>query len=164
MRYQRLDTKAPLAADSAVVAVWPTSAVETLVAAAPAEAKEAEKPFTVTPALADVPAGVGRLVVASYAALILVFYGLFANSPVAFFAITICAFFVAMFFAVPKIFLAVEAAPGRRPTLSAFMRTGMATLTGRSGGADALIQMVIVPVLLTLGLGAMGIIGKIYIG
>ncbi|HEX8654142.1 MAG TPA: hypothetical protein VF693_02820 [Allosphingosinicella sp.] len=69
-----------------------------------------------------------------------------------------------MFFAVPKIFLAVEAAPGRRPTLGAFMRDGTATLTGRSGGANALIQMLVVPVLLTLGLGAMGIIGKICIG
>jgi hypothetical protein len=38
------------------------------------------------------------------------------------------------------------------------------TLTGRSSGRDALVQMLIVPVLLTLGLAAMGIIGRIYIG
>lgn len=164
MRYQRLDTAAPLGADSPVAAVWPTSAVETLVAGPAPEAEPPKKAFTATPATADVPVAVGRLVVASYAALILVFFGLFANSPVAVFAITICAFFVAIFFAVPKIFLNVESAPGRRPTMGAFMRRGMSTLTGHSGGADALIQMLVVPALLTLGLGAMGIIGKILLG
>ena len=163
MRYQRLDTNAAPTADSPVAAVWPTSAVETMVAA-PAQAARDEKPFAATPAIADVPVGVTNLVVGSYAALILVFFGLFARSPLAFFAITICAFFVAMFFAVPRLFLAVEAAPARRPALGRFMRTGMATLTGRSGGGDALIQMLIVPVLLTLGLAAMGVIGRIYIG
>jgi hypothetical protein len=96
--------------------------------------------------------------------LILVFFGLFARSPLALFSITICAFFVAMFFAVPKLFMAIEAAPARRPTMGRFMRSGIATLTGRSSGRDALVQMLIVPVLLTLGLAAMGIIGRIYIG
>jgi hypothetical protein len=164
MRYQRLETAAPLAADTPVAAVWPTDAVESLIAAAAAEVEEAARPFAATPAIADIPGGVTNLIVGSYAALILVFFGLFARSPLALFAITICAFFVAMFFAVPKVFLAVEAAPGRRPTLSRFMHAGMMTLTGRSSGRDALVQMLIVPVLLTLGLAAMGIIGRIYIG
>jgi hypothetical protein len=44
------------------------------------------------------------------------------------------------------------------------MRTGLQTLTGRSRGGDALLQMLIVPVLLTLGLAAIGIVGKVYIG
>jgi len=39
----------------------------------------------------------------------------------------------------------------------------MDTLTGHSSGRDALIQMMVVPVLLTLGLLAMGIAGKIYL-
>jgi hypothetical protein len=162
MRHQRFDTAAPLPADRAVAAVWPTAAIEARTAAAQAE--EAREPFAVTPAMADVPGGVANLVVGSYAALILVFFGLFARSPLALFAITICAFFVTMFFAVPKLFLRIEAAPGRRPSMARFMHGGIATLTGRSGGRDALVQMLIVPVLLTLGLAAMGIIGKIYIG
>lgn len=163
MRYQRLDTAAPLAADSAVAAVWPTAAVETLVADVATVEAEVEEPFVTTPAMADIPRAAANLVVASYAALILVFFGLFARSPLALFAIVVCAFFVAMFFAVPKLFLAVEAAPGRRPTMGQFMRTGVATLTGRSGGGDALVQMLIVPVLLTLGLATIGIIGRIFI-
>jgi hypothetical protein len=114
--------------------------------------------------MADVPTAVKGLVAGAYGALILVFFGLFARSPLAAYSITICAFFVAMFFAVPRIFLAVEAAPGRRPSFGAFLHRGIETLTGRTGGKDALVQMLIVPVLLTLGLAAMGIIGRIYIG
>lgn len=164
MRYQRLDIAARPAADSPVAAVWPTASIDSFTAAAPAQAADAEQPFAMTPAMADVPHGVANLLVGSYAALILVFFGLFARSPLALFAITICAFFVAMFFAVPKLFLALESAPALRPTLGRFMRTGLATLTGPSTGRDALVQMLIVPVLLTLGLAAMGIIGSIYIG
>jgi hypothetical protein len=147
----------------AVAAVWPTSAVEVMTAPAkPLAAVEA--PFVATPAMADVPSAVGGLIVGSYAALILVFFGLFASSPLALFSITICAFLVAMYFAVPRIFLAVEAAPLGRPSFDRFLRTGLQTLTGRCGGRDALLQMLIVPVLLTLGLAAIGVIGKTYVG
>jgi hypothetical protein len=164
MEYQRIAT-VRIARDEAVAAVWPTAAIESMTApaAGPAEAA-GEQPFVATPAMADVSTGVVRMVAGTYAALIAVFFALFANSPVALFAITVCAFFVAMFFGVAKLFLAVEAAPGRRPSLDRFLRNGMETMTGRTGGGDALLQMLIVPVLLTLGLAAMGIIGKIYIG
>ena len=160
MKYQRLSAGQH---SDAVAAVWPTAAVEGMTAPAPADTPD-EAAFAATPAMADVASSVGGLVVGSYAALITVFFALFANSPVAAFAITICAFFVAMFFAVPRIFLGIEAAPQRRPSFDRFMRTGLQTLTGRTSGADALLQMLIVPVLLTLGLAAMGIVGKIYIG
>jgi hypothetical protein len=162
MEYQRLTAAGGIPGE-AVAAVWPTAAVEGRTA--PAAGKPVEEPaFAATPAMADVPSAVGGLIFGVYAALIMVFFGLFANSPLAAFAITICAFFVAMFFAVPRIFLAVEAAPQRRPSFDRFMRSGLQTLTGRTGGGDALLQMLIVPVLLTLGLAAMGIIGKMYIG
>lgn len=152
-----------LEGNDAVAAVWPTVPVEAAPTPA-AIARQEEVHFVATPAMADVATGVGRLVVGTYAALILVFFALFANSPLATLSIVICAFFVAMYFAVPRIFLAVEAAPGRRPSFAAFMREGIATLTGRTSGSDALIQMLIVPVLVTLGLAAMGIIGRITIG
>ena len=162
MLQQRL-TPTDVAAELPIAAAWPNPTPEAAVAP-PAANDAAPEPFEPTAALADVPAGVTGLVAGSYAALILVFFALFANSPLALFSITICAFFVAIFFAVPKIFLAVEAAPVRRPSFARFLHTGIDTLTGRSSGRDALVQMLIVPVLLTLGLGAMGIIGKILIG
>ena len=161
MEYQRLPSRR-VDRENAVAAVWPTAAVEAMTA--PAAAAMREEPFTATPAMADVATGVTRLFVATYAALILVFFALFATSTLAAFSIAVCAFYVAMFFGVPRIFLVIEAAPGRRPSFHCFMRGGIDTLTGRTGGRDALTQMLIVPVLVTLGLAAMGIIGKFYIG
>jgi hypothetical protein len=154
-----------IAAEVPVPAAWPNPAAEAIASATPAAANDpAGTDFEPTSALGDVPAAVGGLLSASFGALILVFFALFAGSPLATFSIAICAFFVAMFFAVPKAFLVVEADRSRKPTLDQFMRTGLQTLTGRSRGGDALLQMLIVPVLLTLGLAAIGIIGKVYIG
>jgi hypothetical protein len=148
--------------DANVAAVWPR--LEDALASRPGRAAEAEPvPFTPTAAAPDVPAAVGRLILASYVGLLAVFFGLFARSPLALFSIVICTLFVGMYFAVPRIFFAIEADPSRRPTLGTFMRGGMQTLTGRCGGRDALIQMMIVPVLLTLGLGAIGVMGLVWL-
>ena len=169
MRYQRLEPN-KATAPSHVAAVWP-SFQEALLnrQALPVENRPVEEisqaPAPLPAAAApDVPAAVGGLIVASYAALIGVFFAFFAASPLALFAITICAFFVAIYFAVPRIFFAVEADPARRPTLAQFWYEGMQTLTGRSSGRDAMIQMMIVPVFLTFGLLAMGIVARIYLG
>jgi hypothetical protein len=160
MRHENVQT-ARIAA-----AAWP-STMDGLVLAEPAaletRVQVAAAPALPCPAAPDVAAGVGGLIVAAYASLILVFFALFAGSLPALFAITVCAGFVTMFFAVPRIFLAVEADANCRPSLPSFMRRGMATLTGHSSGRDALVQMLIVPALLTLGLLAIGIVGKIYI-
>ena len=161
MRHENIET-ARIAA-----AAWPTTMdglvlVEPPVAATAPSAVETA-PAWPNPAAPDVAAGVGGLIVGAYASIILVFFALFAGSLPALFAITICAGFAAVFFTVPRIFFAVEADDSRRPTLSAFMYRGLATLTGHSSGRDALVQMLIVPVLLTFGLLAMGIIGKIYL-
>lgn len=167
MRYQPIDPKSA-SPEGPVAAVWP-SFEEALLNRRPVEQgldrqDDAEPAFSPAPAVPDVPAAVGRLVVAPYVALLGVFFGLFAGSPLAFFSIAVCTVFVAMYFAVPRIFLAVEADPTRRPSLSQFMHGGLETLTGRTGGKDALIQMMIVPVLVTFGLTTMGIIGRIFIG
>jgi hypothetical protein len=166
MRYQPIEPKSA-GPDAPVAAVWPSFEQALLARRTPgqaATAAEAAAPFSAESAAPDVPAAVGRLVVAPYVALLAVFFALFAGSPLAFFSISICAVFVAMYFAVPRIFFAVEADPARRPTLSQFMDRGLQTLTGRTGGRDALIQMLIVPVLVTLGLATMGIIGRIFLG
>ena len=167
MRYQKFDARTE-ARDAPVAAVWP-SFEEVLLhrpgaETRPTEAAEAAAVALPEAAAPDVPAAVGGLIVGAYAALLAVFFTLFASSPLAFFAISVCAGFVAIFFAVPRIFFAVEADPARRPTLSHFMHHGIQTLTGRSSGKDALIQMLIVPVLLTFGLMTMGIVAKFYIG
>ncbi|HEX8308064.1 MAG TPA: hypothetical protein VF645_06550 [Allosphingosinicella sp.] len=166
MRYQPIETKTA-GPDAPVAAVWP-SFDEALLARQPLEPQrvglDPARPFRPAAAAPDVPAAVGRLIVAPYVALLGVFFALFAGSPLAFFSIVVCSVFVGMYFAVPRIFFAVEADRARRPTLSQFLHGGLQTLTGRTGGTDALIQMLIVPVLVTFGLAAMGIIGKIFIG
>ena len=161
MRHEEI-SKARIAA-----AAWPTT-MDGLVLAEPAEAQVssgADEAEAVMPAAAapDVAAGVGIAIVASYVALILVFFAFFAGSLLAAFVITIAAGFVAIFFAIPRIFFGLEPDTSRRPSFSTFMHQGMETLTGHSSGGAALVQMVIVPVLLTLGLLAMGIAGKIYL-
>lgn len=160
MRHERI-ANAQIAA-----AAWPTT-MDGLVLAEPAElATEVSTepaPTLPTPAAPDVAAGVGGLIVGVYAALLMVFFALFAGSLMALFAITICAGFVGIFFAVPRIFFALEPDDTRRPSLPAFMHKGIETLTGHSSGSEALVQMLVVPVLLTLGLLVMGIVGKIYL-
>ena len=161
MRHERIN-EARIAA-----AAWPAM-LDGLVLSEPsadalAEAPAAEPVAGPTSAAPDVPAGVGRLIVAAYAGLLGVFFAFFARSPLALFSITICAFFVAIFFTVPRLFFRLEPCKSRRPTLDQFLHEGMATATGHSSGRDALVQMLIVPVLLTLGLLAMGITGAIYL-
>ena len=170
MRHEpMIDTKVA-APDASVAAVWP-SFEEVLLNRQPLvlepEPLEIDAPASAplpAPAAPDVPAAVGGMIVASYAALLTVFFAFFAGSPLAFFSLTICALFVGVFFAVPRIFFAIEVDPSRRPRFLDFWYGGIQTLTGRTSGKDALIQMLIVPVFLAFGLLTMGIIGKIYIG
>ena len=149
-------------------AAWPGT-LDRLIVITPAapsdvQPEEPEAKAASTPAAPDVAAGVGRLIVAAYAGLLLVFFTFFTGSALAMMMVTIAAGFVGIFFAVPRIFFAVEPDSGlRRPSFGDFMYRGIDTLTGHSSGADALIQMLIVPVLLTLGLLAMGIAGAIYL-
>lgn len=165
MRHQPFDSKTSRPG-ATVAALWP-SFEDVLLHRQPPEPLVLDQPEPiVSPAAAapDVPAAVGGLIVASYVALLAVFFAFFAGSPLALFSITICALFVAMFFSVPRVFFAVEADPSRRPSFSHFWHGGIQTLTGRTSGRDALTQMLIVPVFLAFGLLTMGIIGKIYIG
>ena len=160
MRHERI-SQAKIAA-----AAWPTT-LEGLILAGPADIESAVPAQALqtgpTPAAPDIAPGVGRLIVAAYVGLVLVLFTFFTGSLTAMFAVTIAAGFVAIFFAVPRIFFAVEPSAGRRPSLPEFMEKGVNTLTGHSGGRDALLQMLIVPVLLAFGLLVMGIVGKIYL-
>ena len=128
---------------------------------APARRAEAASAFAPTPAAPDLPTSVGIMLLASYSLLIFAFALASMGSAQSIFAITVCALFVAIFFAVPRIFLAVEPKAGERPSFDRFMRTGMETLTGHSRGRDALVQILIVPVFLTLGALAMAIASAI---
>ena len=140
-----------------MAAVWPASAQ-----VAPLPVADIEQPVAVIAsqpeaAARDVPVAVGGLIVGAYATLIATFAIATTGSGQSLFAIGIAVFFAVMFFAIPTMFFGLEPKQGRIPSLSRFMRDGMQTLTGHSSGGAALVQMLIVPVFLTLGAAAMGI-------
>lgn len=110
-----------------------------------------------TPSCADVPASVGGLIVLSYAGLVGAFALATVGSAHSWYMITISALFLVAFFTVPRIFLGVEPKQGLRPDFDRFMAEGMETLTGHSSGSAALVQMLIVPVSLTLGVLVMAV-------
>jgi hypothetical protein len=116
------------------------------------------EPTRAAPAAPDVPGSVGGMIVASYVALIVALYVATAGSLSSILAIAIAAFFVAIFFTVPRIFFAVEPMTERRPGFSKFLKRGIETFTGHSSGPAALVQMLVVPVFLTLAVLAMGLI------
>ena len=101
------------------------------------------------------------MLAASYATLIGALFLATAGSASSIFAIVIAAIFVAIFFTVPRIFFAVEPMTEKRPGLGVFLNGGMETLTGHCSGPAALVQMMIVPVFLTLAVLAMGLIVKL---
>lgn len=111
-----------------------------------------------TPAVPDLPPAVGRAIVGIYAALVLVFLLTMGKGGQAVFMIAISALYVTIFMAVPRIFFAVEKDGSKRPDMSRFMERGIDTNTGRMSGSAALLQMFAVPVLVTLGVLAMGLI------
>jgi hypothetical protein len=117
-----------------------------------AEATRA-RPETAAP---DMPKAAGVLMVASYAALMGAFV-VTIHGARADFAIVIGAFYLAMFFGIPALFLGIEHDTHRRPGLVEFLERGIDTATGRISGAGALAQMLIVPVLLAFAILAMGI-------
>lgn len=112
-------------------------------------------------AVPDLPAAVGRLIVGAYVALIGMLAATMARNAESAFVISIAALFLVAFLTVPRIFLAIEPETGRRPTMSAFLERGIHTATGHLSGRGALVQMLVVPVLLTLGLLAIGIAGLV---
>jgi hypothetical protein len=128
--------------------VWPERAAEI-------EAHSQPKGAAAVP---DMPVAAGLMVVAVYVGLMGAFALTLARESHAIFAIGIGSFFVAMFFAVPAVFLRLEQDGGRRPSLTAFLERGMDTATGKISGPGALVQMLIVPFLLALAILAIGVI------
>ena len=140
-----------------IAAVWPTSAQ-----VAPYPLPELERiserlEFRATPAAPDVPAAVGGLIAASYAGLIVALAVATVGSAESIFVIVIAALFVIAFFTVPRIFFAVERDSGVRASFDDFLNKGMDTFTGHNSGKAALVQMLVVPVLLTFAVLAMGV-------
>jgi hypothetical protein len=140
-----------------IAAVWPASAQFAPFPVPELEQSSGRDDFQPTGAAPDVPAAIGGMIAASYGALIAALAVATTGPGKSILAIVIAAFFVAVFFAVPRIFFGVEQDNGPRARLDQFFTNGIETLTGHNSGRSALVQMLIVPVLLTLAVLAMGI-------
>jgi hypothetical protein len=125
---------------------------------AEATASPASPPFRSAAALPDVPAAVGTLLFTCYLALIGALAIATAGPGKSRFSMVIAALFVVAFFTVPRLFMAQEPVDGRRATMGQFLGGGMETFTGHCSGRAALVQMFVVPVLLTLGVLSIAII------
>ena len=158
MRHQQIADKASYEKVD-IAAVWPAGAQ---VAPLPVpDVEAAVEPFRAAAAAPDVPAGVGVLIAGSYAALVGAFAVATMGSKESWFQLAIVVTFLVAFFTVPRLFLAIEPKETRRPSLERFMAEGMETLTGHSSGRAALVQMLVVPVLLTFAALAMGVTAAI---
>jgi ABC-type amino acid transport system permease subunit len=139
-----------------VAAVWPRA--DAGVQAPLAEIEAGAPPtFTSAPAVPDMPVEIGRAIVGIYVAIVVAFALTMAKGGQASFMIAISAFYVAIFLAVPRLFLAVEGDRSRRPSWREFLSRGMNTHTGHMSGRAALLQILIVPVLLLTAISAMGL-------
>jgi hypothetical protein len=112
-------------------------------------------------ALPDVPGVVGTLLFTSYLALIGALAVATTGPGESRLSIVIAALFVVAFFTVPRLFLAQEPMEGRRVTMDQFLAQGIDTYTGHCSGSAALVQMFLVPVLLTIGVLSIAIIGAV---
>ena len=137
-----------------VAAVWPRAdgGVQ-----APLGEIEAGAPLAPAPAVPDMPAAIGRAIVGIYIGIVVAFALTMAKGGQASFMVAISAFYVAIFLAVPRLFLAVEADRSQRPSWREFLSRGMNTHTGHMSGRAALLQILIVPVLLLTAISAMGL-------
>ena len=117
---------------------------------------DARPPMRAQGAAPDMPKAAGVFLVAAYALLMGAFL-LTIRGAHSEFAILIGFFYLAMFFGIPAVMLRVAGEEGRRPGLVQFLDRGVDTATGRISGAGALVQMLIVPALLSLAVLAMGI-------
>ena len=108
-------------------------------------------PFRAAAGTPDVPVAVGVMLFGCYLALIGALALATVGSSHSKFMVVLAALFVVALFTVPGIVLAQDPKIGRRPSLQKFLSQGMDTFTGHCSGRAALVQILVVPVLLTLG-------------
>ena len=140
-----------------IAAVWPAMAQMAPLPLSDMHLGDSPTVFRSMSAIPDVPNAVGMLIITAYAALIAALAFVAAGSREANFAIVVSALLVVMYFTVPRIILGAEPNDTMRPTFDRFIAQGMNTHTGHCSGKAALMQILIVPVSLTLGVLAMGI-------
>ena len=105
----------------------------------------------------DVPAAVGWMILGVYALIMAVFLTLFARDTEAGLMVAVSGAYFTVYLGVPAAFFRTEARSGDID-LKRFMRDGLNTWTGHVSGIEAIVQILLIPVALTIALTAIGII------
>ena len=108
-------------------------------------------------AVPDVPAAVGWMILGVYALIMAVFLTLYARDTEAGLMVAVSAAYFTVYLGVPAVFFRTEARTGDID-LKRFLRDGLNTWTGHVGGLEAIVQILLIPVALTIALTAIGII------
>ncbi|MGV8840885.1 MAG: hypothetical protein ACWA6X_11345 [Bauldia sp.] len=108
--------------------------------------------------------GVFGLAIGSYGAMVLALWLLFVTDVQTVLSLLICTAYFGMYFGVPVAMYRIARKSGRREppagSLGRFLRGDLETIAGNLSGWSALGQVLVIPVSLTLGLIAMGVILK----
>ena len=123
-------------------------------------AKSAAHAAAKASAYGDIHPGVYKTFVGCWAALIAVFLATFAESPYTLYMLAVVIGYAIMFFGVPYVMSRMappDTTVGKASFLQ-FLRGEVDTFTGHVSGAEALIQVIMVPLALTLGAIAIGTI------
>lgn len=105
----------------------------------------------------DVPAAVGWMILGVYALIMSSFLLLFARDMEAGFMVAVSGVYFIVYLGVPVVFFRTEARSGN-VDLKRFLRDGLQTWTGHVGGYEAIVQMLLIPLALTIAVTAIGII------
>lgn len=105
----------------------------------------------------DVPAAVGWMILGVYALIMSSFLLLFARDMEAGLMVAVSGVYFTVYLGVPTVFFRTEARSGDID-LKRFLRDGLQTWTGHVGGFEAIVQMLLIPVALTVAITAIGII------
>jgi hypothetical protein len=135
------------------IATLPGSYLAAVGVGATTELRAPSRPARIASATyADVPPSVYATFIGCWTALLAVFWLTFAESPNAAFMVGISTVLAIMFFGVPIVMnrLAYRQ-PWSGPGLADFLRGKVQTLYGPVDGVDALVQITVVPVCLTIG-------------
>jgi small-conductance mechanosensitive channel len=124
----------------------------------PADLATNDEAFHSAASTPDMPSAVGKMIVASYIALLGMFAVTMTGSRLSIFSVVIGFIFLFMYLGVPTVLLKTEPKRDQRPSFDHFLQKGIQTYTGPMSGKDVLMQMLLVPVLLTACALTIGIV------
>lgn len=108
----------------------------------------------------DIPASVGRMILATYAMMMAGLLIFFTGSLEALMMVIISTIYTTIYFAVPTSFLIAEGRSGGR-TMSDFLARGLDSATGHIEGREALLQILLIPAAIIVAILMLGIAATI---